>query len=200
MSTATPSALSCVSSAENSFDALGSRPEVGSSSSRAFAFLASAIAMPTFCRMPFEYALTRSICSSGCRPTRVKNASSCVARVVGPPRERAEVLEVLEAAEILVEHHLLGDVGEVPLGLERLLRDVDPVDACRPGRRLDEVEEEVDRGRLAGAVGAEQTEHLAGLDRERQVVEGDVRIVPLRESCSLEHGFTVAAEWLKAHQ
>ena len=35
-----------------------------------------------------------------------------------------------------------------------------------PGRRLDEVQEQVDRRRLAGAVGAEQAEHLAGLDRE----------------------------------
>ena len=52
--TATPEALIRSNSSENSFDAFGSRPEVGSSSSSAFARLAIAIAIPTFWRMPFE--------------------------------------------------------------------------------------------------------------------------------------------------
>jgi hypothetical protein len=52
--TATPLPLMSLRRAENSFEALGSRPEVGSSSSGAPASFASAIAISTFCRMPFE--------------------------------------------------------------------------------------------------------------------------------------------------
>ncbi len=52
---ATPRELRSPSSSEKSFAAFGSRPDVGSSSSSAVAPFAMVIAMPTFCRMPFEY-------------------------------------------------------------------------------------------------------------------------------------------------
>ena len=54
MRMATPRSRSLRSNVLNSCEALGSRPLVGSSSTSAFACFASAMAMPTFGRMPFE--------------------------------------------------------------------------------------------------------------------------------------------------
>jgi hypothetical protein len=56
---ATPASLARCSRLVNSAAACGSRPEVGSSSSRALASLASATAIQIFWRMPLEYAATR---------------------------------------------------------------------------------------------------------------------------------------------
>ena len=49
-----PSDANSFNISENSFDAFGSRPDVGSSKSNTFAFLAIAMAMPTFWRIPLE--------------------------------------------------------------------------------------------------------------------------------------------------
>jgi hypothetical protein len=98
------------------------------------------------------------------QPHLVQEVEELQARVVGVPRQRAEVLQVLETGEIPVEHHRLGDVGQVLLGLEGMLRHVDAVDACRAGRWLHEVEEEIDGRRLARAVGAEEAEDVSGKD------------------------------------
>ena len=52
---ATPREARSAISTEKSFAAFGSRPDVGSSSSSASARFAIVIAMPIFCRIPFEY-------------------------------------------------------------------------------------------------------------------------------------------------
>ncbi len=56
---ALPSFLSSARISRNSSAALGSRPEVGSSSRMAGASLMMAIEMPSFWRMPLEKFLTR---------------------------------------------------------------------------------------------------------------------------------------------
>ena len=54
------------------------------------------------------------------------------------------------------------------------------------GRRV-EAEDQAHRGRLAGAVGAEEPGHDAGLDGEREVVDRALVAVVLRQVASLDH-------------
>ncbi|KAG0771038.1 hypothetical protein G6F22_016845 [Rhizopus arrhizus] len=77
---ATPDSLARCSSRVNSAAADGSNPEVGSSSSRARAFLASATAIQTFWRMPLEYAATRLSAAAASSPT---SSSSAIRRSRG---------------------------------------------------------------------------------------------------------------------
>ena len=80
--------------------------------------------------------------------------------------EFAEVVEIFEAAEVAVEIHLLRDVGEAALGFQGFAGDVEAVDERAAGVGGEETEKAVDRGGLAGAVGAEEGEELAGCDGE----------------------------------
>ena len=57
--------------------------------------------------------------------------------------------------------------------------DVLAVEQDRPGVELVHAADRLDQGRLAGAVVAEQGEHLAGVDVERHAVERDDRVEPL---------------------
>lgn len=98
-----------------------------------------------------------------------------VERAVGG--QAREVLEVLEAGEIPVQHHRFGDVRDVALAADRIARDVDAAHTGFAARGGHEVEKEADGGRLAGAIRAQQAEHFARMDVERERVErGDVAI------------------------
>ena len=100
-------------------------------------------------------------------------ASEPLERVAaGPPArhavERGEEDELIEDEHPRVEPSFLGHVAP---GLPRPIagRASGPGDG--PGVRLQEAEDDAHRGRLAGAVGAEEPEHLAGSDRECDAIE-----------------------------
>jgi hypothetical protein len=132
MRTTMPAWLSRARRDENSFAALGSSPDVGSSSSSALASLASAIAMPTFCPHALRVCPDAPVRRLRLQPYLCQELQKVGARVVGASGKRTEILPVLKTAEILVQHHGLGDVGEISLGLEWPLSHVDAVDPTSP--------------------------------------------------------------------
>jgi len=60
----------------------------------------------------------------------------------------------------------LSDVSAVPLGVHSENADL-------ASRRTSEVQNDVDRRRLAGAVGTKETEHLALFDSKGEIIECD---------------------------
>jgi hypothetical protein len=108
------------------------------------------------------------------------------------PRVRArEPLQLAEVGERVHDRHLL--VQAALLGQVRHAR------AVRPGDRLaaegdraaigaDDVGDHADERGLAGAVGPEQGEDLAGADVEADVVDDRAAVVDLADVADLEHG------------
>ena len=105
-----------------------------------------------------------------------------------PPAQRGEVLQVLQAAEVAVQHHLLGDVGQAPLGLQGLGGDIEAGHVHAAGRRLEEPQKQVDGGRLAGAVRAQQTVDLGWSDAEVEARDGLHVAIALGQRPRLENG------------
>src|SRR5262249_29309504 len=83
-----------------------------------------------------------------------------------------EEAEVLLDREIRVEGEGLRHVPGGALDALALPRDVPPGDAGVAGGRRDQSAQHADRGRLAGAVRAEETEDRAALDLEREPDDG----------------------------
>src|SRR5262249_39407498 len=70
------------------------------------------------------------------------------------------------------ERRLVGAVPDALLDLARARRAVEPQHLGAPGARLEQAEEDLHGGGLAGAVGAEQAHDLAGPDREAEPGQG----------------------------
>ena len=75
--------------------------------------------------------------------------------------EAADHLEVLEAGQVLVDGRVLAGQADAGAQRSRLLDGVESGDAGGRRRRLSRVVEDAHRGRLAGAVRAEQSEHAS---------------------------------------
>jgi hypothetical protein len=73
---------------------------------------------------------------------KVQQFRAAVAVVAG---QRAEVLQVFQPGQVLVQHHLLRDVSQVLFGFQRLLRHIEPPHPCGAAARLNDVEEQADR-------------------------------------------------------
>jgi hypothetical protein len=71
---------------------------------------------------------------------------------------------------VLVDHLHAPPVGQQGLALE--MRDVLPVDADRPGGRLEQLEQRAPDRRLAAAALADQPQRLAAADLEAHAVDG----------------------------
>ena len=80
------------------------------------------------------------------------------------------------ARQPVVERDAAGQVADVGADGDRLRDDVPPEDLRSAGRRMQEPEQQPDERALAGAIGSQEAEHLAGADVERDVVQrGDHR-------------------------
>ena len=84
--------------------------------------------------------------------------------------DAAEELDVLVDGERLVEREALRHVANATLHAFGIATDVDAADQGRAGGGSQQAAQHADGGGLAGAVGAQEAEHLALLHRERQVV------------------------------
>ena len=118
------------------------------------------------------------------------------------PGRAAEVLQVGHQPQVLAP-------GEQPVDGRELAGDADRARAPRParcrrrGRRRaasprvggEQRREDLDRGRLARAVGPEQREHGARLDVEVDPVEDDLVAVGLAEPADGDHGAILAPCW-----
>ncbi len=94
--------------------------------------------------------------------------------------------QVLGAGEVGVEAVELGDDADARLGLAHALRDRQAERLDRAGVGRDQTERHAQRRRLAGAVGADHAEALAGLDVQRQVVDGDAGAERLAKAVDAE--------------
>jgi len=83
----------------------------------------------------------------------------------------AAKLDRLLSGQAGVEPHVARQVSHVPACLERLPLAVEPEDARRACRRPDQVEQQPDRRRLAGAVRPEKPEDLPRLHPKVQSVQ-----------------------------
>ena len=123
-----------------------------------------------FCWLPFESSSTLRSRYSGIRK-RSSQSSISRARVgVGHAVQRREEAELLADLHLRVEAALLGEVAP-GAARQRGVLGAHPGDAAGIG--AEDVEHDPHRGRLAGAVRAEQPEDPARLDREARLVEGD---------------------------
>src|SRR5581483_7484569 len=107
--------------------------------------------------------------------------------------EGAEIGDHLARGEAFVERGGTGKVADALADLLRMLTDVVPGNGGRAGRRLQDGGEHAQQRRLAGPVGAEETEYLPRTAAERDVVDG-VDVAPLlivkvlAEMLRVDHG------------
>ena len=155
------SSRSSSSRSQTSRRAVGSRPTVGSSRKSTSGWLSSAVAISSRRSMPPESV----------RPSRSRNEASSIAStacairsrrsLLGTPGHAAVELEVLGGGQRAVDRDRLRDVADrLPHG-EAVADDVVAGDERAAVRRAQQRREHADRRRLAGAVRAEQAEHLA---------------------------------------
>jgi hypothetical protein len=94
--------------------------------------------------------------------------------------------EILPHAHLAVERGILRQVTEAPLRLRALAEDVFPSEEHLSPRRHLIADQHPHGGRLARAVGTEQTDDLSNADLEAQIIDGAHRAVVLRQRRDLE--------------
>src|SRR4051812_26462008 len=87
----------------------------------------------------------------------------------------------LHARELLVDERPVRNESELRFRGERILVEVDAGEMDGSGRRLENAGDHPKRGRLAGAIGPEESEQLAIRDTEIYGIDGRERAVILRE-------------------
>ena len=119
-----------------------------------------------------------ALLASARRARRPRSSSSTRAQ----PRLRRQAVELAEHPELLADGQdpvagllAAGDHVHDPADLLGLALDVEAEDVGGAGRRQQQRRQDLDERRLAGAVGSEQAEELAGLDLEIDPLEGDDR-------------------------
>ena len=85
----------------------------------------------------------------------------------------AEKIDVLFHRQVVVERKLLRHVADVPADVFRMRGDVEAADHGAAGCRAQQAAQDADHGRLAGAIGSQETENLARLHADGHVVHGD---------------------------
>src|SRR5207237_1430332 len=111
---------------------------------------------------------------------------------VGDAVELGVEAQVLAGVEAAVETGALGEDADG--GADAVVVDAELV-ALDPGAPMagrDERGQHPQRGRLAGAVGSEQPEHLALLDLERELADRDLVAEALPEGLGADHGGSIA--------
>jgi hypothetical protein len=105
-------------------------------------------------------------------------------------RPRPEIgghhVQVLLDAEIAVERVVLRAHAELALERCDVVADVPPVHADDARIHAQKAVQHAQRGRLAGAVGAEEAEHLSGVTRDIDAVHDAAAAEMLDESCCFE--------------
>src|SRR5712691_5275293 len=102
--------------------------------------------------------------------------------LVDAPAQIREVLEDLAAGQAGIERGLARQVADEALDLQRLLPAVEPCDPRDAGVGMQQRHQYPDGRCLARAVRAQEAEHLALLDRERDVGDAALAAVALGQS------------------
>ena len=91
------------------------------------------------------------------------------------PVGAGEEIQILDDGELAIERELLRDVADLLPGRGAGVVQVDAGDAQRAAACRQQTAEHAERRRLAGPVGPEQTEDLAAVDLEVDMIDGDER-------------------------
>src|SRR5262249_20046987 len=106
-----------------------------------------------------------------------------------PAAQPVEEADQLPAGHVLVEAQLAGEVGDQLAGGAAVGPAVVPADGGAPAGGAQEAQQQAQGGGLAGPVGPEQADDLAGPDAEREVGQGGEVAVTLGEAVGVqEHG------------
>ncbi len=100
----------------------------------------------------------------------IKETAKLIVAVV-MAAQAGEVGEILDPGQAAVEHHLLGDIGQVLLGLNGVFSNVQAIHPGLTRGGIDEVQKQIDGGGLAGTIGAQQTIDIPGIDPHIQILE-----------------------------
>ena len=97
-------------------------------------------------------------------------------------------LQKLVNGHLAIARRAFRQITEHALRLQRLLLDVVSADHRTARRRREKTREHLHRRRFAGAVRAEEAEHLSGLDAKTDAVDGDEVAVAFHELSRFYHG------------
>ena len=189
------------------------RPASGSSSSSTCGLEPSAMPRSTRRCPPYDRSLPR-VSSMPCRPRNFISSAvsawiSAVAVDVAPGVEARGVPRLQRQAQVLVDRQALEQVGDLERARQALLADavrapgggsLAPCSAHRAPVGREHARDEVERGRLAGAVGADQRVHLAGARRRATRCDGANAAEALVDAAHLEHRARRAARAQEAGQ
>ena len=192
-STVVPSPTSSSIVAQRSSRLRGSRPVVGSSRN-------STGGLGDERRRevePAPHAARVGLRERGRRPRRGRTARAArsarrVATARRSPYSRPTIDEVLEPGQVLVDRGVLAGEPDPLAQPRRVAHHVEPRDAGRARVGLQERREDAHRGRLAGAVGAEQPEHGARRRLEVHAVERADGPERLHEAAHADRGLVAA--------
>ena len=181
------------SSFQNSRRDTGSTPVVGSSSRISAGSCTSVQASASFCFMPPD---SRRRAAAKRRELRHLEQPVAPRAVVADAVDLGEERDVLVDAEIAVEAEPLrqvadraGDPAVVAHRIEVRARGRVPLSARQ------QAADQPDRRRLAGAVRADQPEHLAALDRQRELADGRGLAVPLGDAIERDESAWHLRHW-----
>ena len=162
-------------------------PANGSSSRMKRGCVASARAISTRRRSPPDRASagdlrrcsTRRSCSSALRRSSTSGRRQRLARRVGLQFEHGT--HVVLDVELAKDRGLLRQVAQAQPGapVDRHVGHRAAVDRDVAGTGTHQADQDVERGGLAGAIGAEQADHLAFADRQRDVLDDHAAAVGL---------------------
>ena len=175
------------SCSSNSCVACGSRPVVGSSRMATLGVLhqdlGKAQALAHAAREGRDPLVGRRRAG---RRARARRRCAGRARPRRSPTSARGVAQVVARRELIVEADRVRQIADPALDLERLAHRV-VAERLAPARRVTSVkpEQHQDGRRLAGAVGPEQAEDLAGADAEIDAVDGERRAVALGQARSI---------------
>ena len=147
----------------------GSRPDIGSSRMTRSGSLSSAWAMPDALQHALR-ELAERLAALPADADLVEQRVHAPAAVGCPNAEQAAVVrEQLLGGEVVVEVGLFRQVSEAALGGQIARRT--PEDAGFSRRGKHQLQQQLQRGGLAGAVRPEKAEHLAGAHLQREPIE-----------------------------
>ncbi len=96
-------------------------------------------------------------------------------------------IEELARRHFAVARRAFGQIAEYALGRERLVHHIVAADAGAAGSRREEAGDHFHRRRFAGAVRAEEAEHLPGFHLEGDAVDGGEVAVALGQLPGFDH-------------
>ena len=106
--------------------------------------------------------------------------------------------QILLYGHIQVKRGLLGQIADAALDLKRLIQHVEPIHQHATRRAGEIPRQNIHRRALAGTVGAKQTDDLATLDLEADVVHGAVGAVVFNQMVDFNHKDLFLSQFCRA--